>query len=55
MKVSVIGTGYVGLVAGACFAAMGNDVLCVDTAQEKIDKLKKGIIPYTNRALNALL
>ncbi len=45
MKVAVIGTGYVGLVAGTCFADSGNDVFCVDIDQKKIDMLNKGEIP----------
>ncbi len=45
MKVAVIGSGYVGLVAGACFADTGNTVICVDKDVSKIDALKAGRIP----------
>jgi len=51
MEICVIGTGYVGLVAGTCFAETGNDVICVDVDQKKIDLLHKGIIRFSSRSL----
>ncbi|MEL6843753.1 MAG: 2-dehydropantoate 2-reductase N-terminal domain-containing protein, partial [Bacteroidota bacterium] len=42
MKVAVVGTGYVGLVSGTCFAEAGNDVICVDNDQRKLAKLRSG-------------
>ena len=45
MKLTVVGAGYVGLVTGACFAEMGNDVMCVDLDAAKIDKLQRGELP----------
>jgi UDPglucose 6-dehydrogenase len=55
MKLSIIGTGYVGLVTGACLADVGNDVLCIDTDADKVKRLRAGEVPIFEPGLDAIV
>ena len=55
MRITIFGSGYVGLVTGACFANVGNQVICVDIDQSKVDALSKGVIPIYEPGLEDII
>ncbi|TCJ35117.1 NAD-binding protein, partial [Parafrankia sp. BMG5.11] len=55
MKIAVVGSGYVGLVSGACFADFGHEVVCIDKDAAKIGRLEDGIMPIYEPGLDALV
>jgi UDPglucose 6-dehydrogenase len=55
MNIAVAGTGYVGLVAGVCFAEVGHNVICVDIDQEKVEMMKQGRAPIYEQDLEELM
>ena len=54
-KIAVIGTGYVGLTTGACFARLGHDVICADIVPEKVERLRNGDVPIHEAGLTELV
>jgi UDPglucose 6-dehydrogenase len=55
MKIAMVGSGYVGLVSGACFADFGHDVVCIDKDTSKIERLRQGVMPIYEPGLDALV
>jgi UDPglucose 6-dehydrogenase/GDP-mannose 6-dehydrogenase len=55
VKIAIVGTGYVGLVSGACFSEIGHEVVCVDVDQTKVDSINSGVAPFTEEGLDELL
>ena len=55
MKIAIIGTGYVGLVAGVCLADFGNDIICIDNDKEKINILNEGQLPIYEPGLKGII
>ncbi|MDE0802619.1 MAG: UDP-glucose 6-dehydrogenase, partial [Acidimicrobiales bacterium] len=54
-KIAVIGTGYVGLTTGACFSALGHDVVCADIDEQKVEALRRGEIPILEAGLDQIV
>ena len=55
MKIAVVGTGYVGLVLGACLAENGNDVICIDKDEAKVRQLRRGVMPIYEPGLEEMV